>query len=76
MVYAFILVKTGPGASPGVLESVGEIDSIVEAHVVAGEFDVILEIDAEAVEDIISFVSGEIQLLDGVLDTKTYVSLD
>lgn len=76
MVHAYVLVKTGAGTSPRVLEVVRQLDVVDEAHVVAGEFDLILEIDTDALDEALSFVSGEIQALEGVLDTKTYIALD
>lgn len=75
MVHAYVLVKTGAGASSSVVEALAAFDAIDEAHVVAGEYDLILEVDADAVDGLVSFVSGEIQALEGVLDTKTYVAL-
>ena len=76
MVHAFVLVKTGVGASSGVIDQLEAIEAVSEAHIVAGEYDLILEVDADAVNDILSFVTSEIQLLEGVLDTKTYISLE
>lgn len=76
MVHAFVFAKTGTGDSPGVLESIRSIDGITDGHVVAGDYDIIFEVDAADVNEILSLVSGEVQLLDGVLDTKTYIALD
>lgn len=76
MVHAFVFLKTGSGASPDVLESLKSMEAIIDGHVVAGDFDIILEMEADDVSNILSVVSGEIQLLDGVLDTKTYIALE
>ena len=76
MVHAFVLVKTGPGASPDVLSALDGIDAVVDAHIVAGQFDLILEVDAVAVGDILTSVTDGIQHLDGVLDTRTYIAME
>lgn len=76
MVYAFVLLKTGAGTSPEVTTSLLELDGVLEAHVVAGTYDVIVEVEAEEVYDILDLVSNTIQSIDGVLDSKTYITLE
>lgn len=75
MVYAFVLVKTGPAASPEVLSAVESTEAVRAAHIVAGEFDVIVEVEAPEVQRILDLVSETIQSLEGVVETKTYISL-
>jgi len=76
MVHAFIMVKTAAGRSEDVLTAVRELDRISEAHVVAGEFDVIVEAEADEVYDVLQAASSDISGMDGVADTKTYMALD
>ncbi|MFT4889416.1 MAG: DNA-binding Lrp family transcriptional regulator [Halobacteriales archaeon] len=76
MVYAFVMVKTGSGESEGVVEAIRDFGDVVEANIVAGDFDVIVEVETEEVYDVLETVSGAVGSLEGVLDTKTYVSLD
>lgn len=75
MVHAFIMVKTGAGKSEAMVEGVRDLPTVGEAHIVAGDYDVIVEIDDE-IYDILKTVSTDIHGLNGVTDTKTYVSLD
>ncbi|UPW00972.1 Lrp/AsnC ligand binding domain-containing protein [Halorussus gelatinilyticus] len=76
MVHAFVMVKTAAGRSEDVLAAVRELDRISEAHVVAGEFDVIAEAEADEVYDVLQTASSDISGMDGVADTKTYMALD
>ncbi|MFC7082539.1 Lrp/AsnC ligand binding domain-containing protein [Halorussus caseinilyticus] len=76
MVHAFIMVKTAAGRSEDVLQAVRGLDRISEAHIVAGEFDVIVETDADEVYDVLHAASSDISGMDGVADTKTYMALD
>jgi len=76
MVHAVIMVRTGPAASEDVRQSISAIDGVVDAHVVAGDFDIIAEVEGGEVYDVLSTASTDIQALDGVEDTKTYVSLN
>lgn len=76
MVHAFIMVKTNAGTSEGLIEPIRELEKVSEAHIVAGDWDVIAEVDADEVYDVLKTASGGIQSLSGVSDTKTYISLD
>jgi DNA-binding Lrp family transcriptional regulator len=76
MVHAVVLCKTEAGRSEEAVEVIREVDGVTEAHVVAGEFDVIAEVEADEVYDVLHTASSGIQGLDGVVDTKTYIALD
>lgn len=75
MVHAFIMIRTAAGVSQDVQGTVSALESVNEAHVVAGEYDVIAEADGEEVYDILSAAAADIQGVTGVEETKTYVSL-
>jgi DNA-binding Lrp family transcriptional regulator len=76
MVYAFIMVETVSGQSESVREAVEGFDDVRETHVVAGRFDVVVEVDAAEVYDVLHAASTSIQGTEGVSDTTTYVALD
>lgn len=76
MVHAFIMVETAAGEAEAVRATVADLDTVTEAHVVAGRWDVIVEARADEVYDVLHTASSAIQGLDAVTDTKTYVSLD
>ena len=76
MVHAFIMVKTGAGESEPLLGPIRDLDRVVEAHIVAGAYDIIAEVDADEVYEVLKTASSGIQGLKGVTDTKTYVCLE
>lgn len=76
MVHAFVMVKAGAGEAGDVAEEIRGLEAVAEAHVVAGEYDVIAEVDAPEVYEVLDAVASGIQSLPGVADTKTYVSMD
>lgn len=76
MVDAFVMIKTGAGRSEDVVAAVNEIDAVTEAHIVAGEFDIMTEVTAEEVYDVLRTASSSIQDLDGITETRTYIALD
>ncbi len=76
MVHAFIMVNTAAGKSQGLLDSVRELENVEEAHIVAGDYDIVVEVDADEVYEVLQTSSSSIQALDGVVETKTYISID
>jgi len=76
MVHAFVMVKTGVAASESLLGMIRDLSPVSEAHIVAGEYDLIVELAADEIYEILQTTTSEIQSLDGVLETKTYVSLE
>jgi DNA-binding Lrp family transcriptional regulator len=76
MVHAVIMVETGTAKSTEILDAIEELAGVSEAHVVAGEYDVIVEFESEEMYDVLDAASTGIQELDGVVDTRTYVSID
>jgi len=76
MVRAFIMVKTAAGKSEGLLASIRDIEGVEEAHIVAGQYDIIVDAVADEVYDLMHNVATSLRDLDGIVDTKTYICLD
>lgn len=76
MVHAFVMVRAGTGEAETVRDRLLDVEGITAAHVVAGAYDVIAEVDGEEVYDLIHAASSDIGTLEGVTDTKTYISLN
>jgi DNA-binding Lrp family transcriptional regulator len=76
MVHAFVMVKADSVAAETVLDAVLGVGGVTEAHIVAGDFDIIAEVQAEEVYDVLGASATEIRSIDGVVDTKTYVALE
>ena len=75
MVRAFIMVKTAAGKSEDLLASIRETEGVDEAHIVAGQYDIIVEAVSDEVYDLMHSVATEVRGSDGVSDTKTYICL-
>lgn len=76
MVRAFIMVKTAAGKSADLQNRIREMDAVLEAHVVAGQYDIIVEAEGEEVYSVIHTVATDLNELDGVTDTRTYICLE
>lgn len=76
MVHAFVMVKTDVAASESLLADIRTIPAVSEAHIVAGAYDLIVELMLDEVYAVLQTATTDIQSLDGILQTKTYISLE
>lgn len=76
MVVAYVLVKANTGEADRLLNDVEQVEGVVDAHVVAGDVDLIAKIDVDAPTDVKRIVANELQSVDGVEDTETYISMN
>ena len=70
------MVRADTGHAEELLERIRGLEQVVEANVVAGDFDIIVEAADEEVYDVINAVATRIRSFDEVNDTKTYVCLE
>ncbi|MGM0398192.1 MAG: Lrp/AsnC family transcriptional regulator [Halobacteriota archaeon] len=73
---AYVTIVTSAKMSPEVVDRLETIDAVVEAHIVAGDFDIIAELDASETNDLLPIVTRRIQGIEGVGHTRTYIVLD
>ena len=76
MVSAFVMIDAATGASDDVCRDVRDVEGVVEAHVVAGDFDVAVELEGDDPHAILSTVTAAVRPLEGVGTTRTYICLD
>ncbi|MFB6153884.1 MAG: Lrp/AsnC family transcriptional regulator [Halodesulfurarchaeum sp.] len=76
MVIAYVLIKANTGEADRLLDEITGIDDVLDAHVVAGDVDLIGKIQVESPQDVKDIVANEVQSIDGVEDTETYISMD
>jgi DNA-binding Lrp family transcriptional regulator len=76
MVHAFVFVDATTGAAEKLPALLDGVAAVREAHVVAGDHDVVAEVETDAVYDVLRTVTEEVRPLDGVEGTRTYVALE
>ncbi|PSP74034.1 ArsR family transcriptional regulator [Halobacteriales archaeon QS_3_64_16] len=76
MVHSFVMVETAAGSIESVLEAVAGLAGVEEAHVVAGDYDVVVEVEGSDVRESIQVVSTDLRELEGIVDTRTYMALE
>lgn len=75
MVTAYVLVKAHTGEADRLLHDIADLAGVVDAHIVAGDVDVIAKIEVDAPADVKDIAASQIQNIDGVEDTETYISM-
>ncbi len=75
MVVAYVLIKANTSEADRLLDEVSSLENILDAHVVAGDVDLIAKVDVESPQAVKDIVADEIQGMDGVENTETYISM-
>lgn len=75
MVKAYIMVVTAAGTTHEILPEIADIAGVTEANGVAGDYDIVVEIEAEDPSTLLPTITGELQGIEGVQTTRTYVTL-
>ncbi|OVE83330.1 Lrp/AsnC ligand binding domain-containing protein [Natronolimnobius baerhuensis] len=76
MRHTYTLVSTSAGMSEAVCRTLRETDGVVDAFVIAGDFDIMVELEGDDSHAVLSTVTKRIRPLEGVGTTRTYVCLE
>ena len=76
MVRAYVMVKAHTGEADRLREAIEEIDGVQRAHIVAGDVDIIAVVEVATPAGVKDVAATEIQSIDGVGSTQTYVAME
>lgn len=76
MVTAYIMVKAHTGEADRLRNEIEAIDGVIEAHIVAGDVDLIGKVEVETPAEVKDVAATHIQSIEGVESTQTYVAMD
>lgn len=76
MVIAYVLVKAETPEADRLLGAVQDIDGVVDAHIVAGDVDLIAKVSVDSPGAVKTVVAKRIGAIDGVASTQTYVTME
>lgn len=76
MVTAYVMVKANTGEANRLKNEILDIDGISDAHIVAGDVDLIAKLDVESPAEVKDIAADGIQNIEGVEDTQTYIAMD
>jgi DNA-binding Lrp family transcriptional regulator len=73
MAFAYVLITTDPESDERVLRAVRKLSAVKEAHRVYGIYDLIVEVEAESMNQLQSLITREIRQLPHVRSPFTMV---
>ncbi|MDY6818355.1 MAG: Lrp/AsnC ligand binding domain-containing protein [Halobacteriales archaeon] len=76
MVTAYIMVKSITPEADRLRTEIEAIDGVLEAHIVAGDVDLIAKVDVETPGDVKTIAADNIRAIDGVENTQTYIAMN
>ncbi|WP_331234982.1 Lrp/AsnC family transcriptional regulator [Natronorarus salvus] len=75
-VVAYIMVKANTGEADRLRDDVLSLDGVDDAHIVAGDVDIIAKITVDSPAHVKEIAADGIQGISGVEDTQTYIAMD
>ena len=76
MVRAYIMVKANTGEADRLRSAIEAVEGVDRAHIVAGDIDLIAVVDVGSPAAVKDVSATEIQSIDGIEDTQTYIAMD
>ena len=76
MVTAYVMVKANTGEADRLRNAIEAIDGVGEAHIVAGDVDIIAKLGVDSPAHVKEIAADAIQGINGVEDTRTYIAID
>ncbi|ADB59530.1 transcriptional regulator, AsnC family [Haloterrigena turkmenica DSM 5511] len=76
MVTAFIMIKANTGEADRLRDSIETIEGVQSAYIVAGDVDIIAKAQVETPAAVKEIAATQIQGIDGVENTQTYIAMD
>lgn len=76
MVTAYIFVKANTPEADRLLSDIEAIEGVADAHIVAGDVDIISKVTVDSPADVKKIAADGIGNVTGVESTQTYVAMD
>ena len=76
MVIAYVMIKANTGDADRLREEIEAIDGVQEAHIVAGDVDLIAKVQVSNPAAVKDVAATQIQEISGVESTQTYIAMD
>jgi len=76
MVVAYVLITVKHGTNKEVVEKLMQFNEVKEAHILYGQYDVIIKIEIENIKDLDKFILKKLKVVPNVESTETLISSD
>ena len=75
MAKAYVLISAELGSEIDVMKGLKKTNTVKEAHMVYGAYDIIARIEADTMADLKDSISWKVRRLDGVRSTLTMIAI-
>ena len=72
-ILAYVLFKVGSGSEREVCQKLIELDEVVHANIIFGEYDVVAKVKTNDIDKLEDFVSYKVRRISNVLVTSTMI---
>ena len=72
-VLAYVLVTLNPGSEKNILKKVSHFDEVMRVSMMYGEYDAILKVCTENLDQLNSFLTDKLRLLPDIFQTATLI---
>lgn len=76
MIEAYILLRVKPGMDRSVLQTVKKLKQVKDTETVYGEYDLLLKIQVETMDDLDTFIFDSVRTIRGVERTTTLITIE
>ncbi|MFB6171536.1 MAG: Lrp/AsnC family transcriptional regulator [Haloarculaceae archaeon] len=76
MVHAYVMIKAHTGEADRLQREIGAVEGVTTVSIVAGDVDLIAKVNVADPAAVREVAATEIQNIDGVEDTHTYIAMD
>ncbi|WP_227376317.1 Lrp/AsnC family transcriptional regulator [Haladaptatus halobius] len=76
MVIAYVLIKANVPTVDQIRDMITELDGVEEAHIVAGDVDIIAKVIVETPAAVREIVASGVLTIDGVENTYSYIAME
>jgi len=76
MIEAYVLLRVKPGMDRSVFQTAKKLEHVKDMETVYGEYDLLMKIQVEAMEDLDAFIFDSVRTLRGVERTTTLIVIE
>jgi DNA-binding Lrp family transcriptional regulator len=76
VVVAYVAIKANTSEADRLLETVSAVDGVVDAHIVAGDVDLIAKLNVDSPAAVKQVAAEEFGGIEGVESTTTYLAME
>lgn len=76
MIEAYVLLRVKPGQDRAVFRKVKKLKRVTEMDTVYGEYDLLIKVQVETMEDLDSFIFDTVRTIKGVERSTTLITIE